>query len=154
MITVRPAISDDCAAVQAIYELGVSGAAWLPESAKQNTIFADVAGGEVVYVAEVGVVVGFVSVQPSDSFVHHLYVHPDARRKAVGQALLNSLRPWLPQPWRLKCVRENIGALKFYLRNGWTEVGLGESEQGSFVVLTFHQSPNPSYMDSPSKARN
>jgi hypothetical protein len=69
--------------VQTIYELSVSGATWLPESAKQNSVFADVSRGEVVYVAEVGVgvVVGFVSVQPSDLFVHHLYVHPDAREK-------------------------------------------------------------------------
>ncbi|MBC3877706.1 GNAT family N-acetyltransferase [Undibacterium sp. FT79W] len=144
MIAVRSATADDCAAVQTIYELSLLEASWLPASAKQNTAFAGVSHGEVIHVAEAnaGVVAGFVSVQTGDSFVHHLYVHPDARGLGVGQALLNSLQVWLPQPWQLKCVRKNVGALRFYLRAGWEEVGSGESEHGAFVVLSFRQSPN------------
>lgn len=146
MISVRPAKTDDSFAVQAIYEQSILEAGWLPESAKQNAAFADVSSGEVIYVAtaDAGAVVGFVSVQPGDPFIHHLYVHPDARGRSVGQALLNSLQTWLPQPWRLKCIRKNRGALKFYLRGGWIEVGSGESEHGAFVILSLHQSPNPS----------
>jgi GNAT superfamily N-acetyltransferase len=147
MISVRPATTGDSFAVQAIYERSISEAAWLPESAKQNVAFADVSIGEVIFVAtaDADAVDGFVSVQPNDSFIHHLYVRPDARGNFVGQALLNSLQAWLPQPWRLKCVRENAGALKFYFRGGWSEVGSGESEHGAFVILSFHQSPNRSF---------
>jgi GNAT superfamily N-acetyltransferase len=141
--TIRSATAGDSVAVQAIYELSIADAAWLSDSAKESISFAEVSRGEVIYVAEDagGNVVGFVSVQRTDSFIHHLYVRPEARGKAVGRELLNSLRSWLPQPWRLKCVRENVVALKFYRRNGWEEVGSGASAHGSFVILAFQQSP-------------
>lgn len=141
MISVRHFAAGDALAVQAIYERSISEATWLPESAKRNTTLADASGGEIICVAtaDAGAVVGFVSVYRNDSFVHHLYVHPDARGQTVGQALLDSLQDWLPQPWRLKCVRKNAGALRFYLRGGWNEIGSGTSEQGAFAILAFHR---------------
>jgi GNAT superfamily N-acetyltransferase len=144
MVTIRPATAADFGVMQTIYARSISEATWLPESAKHSPVFADVSVGELVYVAVTAsdVVIGLVSVQLADSFIHHLYVHPDARGGSVGRALLASLNTWLPQPWRLKCVHQNSEALKFYRRGGWDEVGSGESEHGSFVVLSFHQSPN------------
>ncbi len=99
--------------------------------------------GEIVHVATSpsGEVVGFISVQPSESFVHHLYVHHEARGKGVGRQLLLSLQPWLSTPWRLKCVRANRRALAFYIRFGWREVATGESEHGSYAVLESQPSP-------------
>lgn len=145
MFTIRPATSNDDTALQAIYALSIAEATWLPVAAKQSPIFADVSHGEMVYLAatEVGVVLGFVSVQIADPFIHHLYVHPDARGMSIGSALLDSLQTWLPQPWRLKCVSQNFGALRFYRRGGWQELGSGESEHGSFILLSFDQSNNP-----------
>lgn len=142
-ICVRPATTSDRPAIQAIFELSVSEALWLPAAAKQNAVFANVSQGEVIHVAEIeaGVIAGLVSVQTADPFIHHLYVHPAARGRSVGQALLNSLRAWLPQPWRLKCVRQNVGALQFYRRCGWEEAGSGQSEHGDFLILSFRQSP-------------
>ncbi|QNN55748.1 GNAT family N-acetyltransferase [Diaphorobacter ruginosibacter] len=139
MVTIRPATAADVGALQTIYARSISEAVWLPERAKISPVFADASIGELVHVAVSAsdVVVGLVSVYVADSFIHHLYVHPDARRSSVGQALLASLGAWLPRPWRLKCVLQNSEALRFYRRGGWSEVDFGESEHGPFVVLSF-----------------
>lgn len=144
MITIRPATPDDAAALQALYALNITEADWLPEPAKQAPVFADVSRDELVHLAvgDAGQVLGFSSVQTAGSFIHHLHVHPDARGRGVGQALLDALQTWLPQPWRLKCVRKNVGALRFYRRGGWEELGAGESEHGPFLVLGWAQSQN------------
>lgn len=145
MFTIRLATPDDDIALQAIYALNIVEATWLPMTAKQSPIFADVSHGEVVHLAETeaGVVLGFISVQVTDPFIHHLYVHPDARGMSVGRTLLDSLQTWLPQPWRLKCVSQNFSALRFYHRYGWRELGSGESKHDSFILLSFDQSNHP-----------
>lgn len=146
MVTVRQATATDLNAMQVIYSRSIAEADWLPPSAKLKPVFADVSVGERVHVAVAssGAVVGLVSVQEPESFIHHLYVHPDARRDSVGTALLASLTAWLPMPWRLKCVRQNLGALGFYLTRGWCEVGSGASDHGPYAVLSFHQGPSQS----------
>jgi GNAT superfamily N-acetyltransferase len=142
MYEVRPAKAIDAQAVQRIYADCISTADWLPEQARAAVDFAQSSIGELVHVAtrSSGEVVGFISVLAFESFVHHLYVHHDARRKGVGRQLLLSLQPWLATPWRLKCVRANHHALAFYIRFGWCEVGAGESEHGAYAVLEL--SPN------------
>ena len=137
MIDVRPATSADTDAVQRIYAASVGTAEWLPEHAHLATDFGAVSVGEVVHVAATnsGEVLGFVSVQPDASFVHHLFVRADVQGQGIGRRLLASLEPWLPVPWRLKCVRANQPALAFYAELGWREVASGESEHGPYAVL-------------------
>lgn len=137
MIDVRPATSADTDAVQRIYAASVGKAEWLPEHARLATDFGAASEGEVVHVAATngGEVLGFVSVQPEASFVHHLFVRADAQSQGIGRRLLVSLEPWLPVPWRLKCVRANQPALAFYGELGWREVASGESEHGAYAVL-------------------
>lgn len=137
MLTIRPATPEDAAALQSLYAEAITTADWLPDSARQSPCFADVSVNEVIHVAvrDDGQLLGLVSVQVGDPFIHHLYVAPMAQRQGVGQQLLASLQPWLPKPWRLKCVSLNTRALAFYARAGWREVGAGESEHGAYVVL-------------------
>ena len=137
MSDVRLATSADAHAVQRIYAALVGKAEWLPEQARLITDFSQASVGEVVHVAATncGEVLGFVSVQPDASFVHHLFVRADSQRQGIGRLLLASLEPWLATPWRLKCVRANRTALAFYAGLGWCEVGSGESEHGPYVVL-------------------
>jgi GNAT superfamily N-acetyltransferase len=142
MHKVRPFIAADAPAVQRIYEMCISTAEWLPERARKAVDFARASVGERVHVATApdGEVVGFISVQPSRAFVHHLYIHPDARCKGVGRQLLLSLEPRL---WRLKCVRANARAIAFYLRFGWREIEAGESEHGAYALLEWRRSNGP-----------
>lgn len=139
MIAIRPATTDDAADLQALYADCIAEAAWLPAPAKRDPILAEVSVGEVLHVAETVAegVVGFVSVQPAEAFIHHLYVHPAARGRSVGRALLGSLQAWLPRPWRLKCVSRNVDALRFYRRLGWEALEAGESAHGSYLLLGF-----------------
>lgn len=139
MLAIRPATGRDAVAIQEIYATCVSGADWLPAAARAAVDFAQVSVGETVHVAVTpdGDIQGFVSVQVQQPFIHHLYVRPGARAKGVGRQLLASLRPWLPTPWQLKCVRANLQALAFYRRLGWQEVGAGAAEHGPYVVLAW-----------------
>jgi GNAT superfamily N-acetyltransferase len=137
LLNIRPASPEDAPALQALYAEAITNADWLPDSARQSPCFADVSLNEVVHVAvdDNGQLLGLVSVQVRDPFIHHLYVAAQARSQGVGQQLLAALEPWLPKPWRLKCVSLNTRALAFYARAGWREVGVGDSEHGAYVVL-------------------
>lgn len=139
MIALRPATPDDAAALQALYAHCMAEAAWLPESAKRDPILAEVTVGEVLHLAETAAdgVVGFVSVQVADAFIHHLYVAPASRGRRVGRSLLDALQAWLPRPWRLKCVSRNREALGFYRRLGWEALEAGESAHGPYLLLGF-----------------
>ncbi|MGM9482233.1 GNAT family N-acetyltransferase [Roseateles sp. NT4] len=137
MLTIRPASAEDTAALQSLYAEAITNADWLPDSARQSPRFAEVSLNEVVHVAmgDDGRLLGLISVQVADPFIHHLYVAPQARGQGVGQQLLTSLLPWLPKPWRLKCVSLNTRALAFYAKAGWREVGAGASDHGAYKVL-------------------
>jgi len=141
VLSIRPATAQDQAALQSIYARCVVLADWLPPGAKHRPVFAEVSQGEQVQVAlnPSGEIVGFVSVQAADPFIHHLYVRDGDRDRGVGKALLDSLEVWLPQPWHLKCVRHNTAGLRFYRRCGWTEVGAGESEHGPYALLQYRR---------------
>lgn len=119
-VVIRPAVPGDSADLQTIYADSMIGADWLPDATRHSPLFSEVSRGEVIHVAAsaCGRIVGFVSVQPAAPFIHHLYVRADARSVGMGAMLLDSLKAWLPMPWRLKCVRRNTGALAFYARAG------------------------------------
>ena len=155
MYEVRAATTVDAHEVQNIFSMCIANADWLPEQARTSLDFAHSSVGEVVHVAASrdGEVLGFVSVQTTDSFVHHLYVRPGVRSRGVGRLLLSSLEPWLTTPWRLKCVRANRRALTFYIGLGWREVASGESADGPYAVLEW-PSPNTAVnADAPTAAR-
>ncbi len=137
MIHIRPADSSDASALQAIFASCVAEAEWLPSSARQDTDFASVSTDETILVAHSiqNKVLGFVSVQPDCSFIHHLYILPQARGAGVGRALLRALQAQLATPWQLKCVRANHQALGFYHSLGWQEIASGESEHGPYALL-------------------
>ena len=157
-VEVRAATATDASAIQAIFAAGVATADWLPTQARTALDFAHSSANEVVHVAVAhnGEVLGFVSVQPCEAFVHHIYVHADAQRRGVGRLLLASLESWLRVPWRLKCVRANQRACAFYIALGWREVATGESEHGPYVVLEWlpmSQRPDSSVARTPKKRR-
>ncbi len=79
--------------------------------------------GEHLLVAELDdKVVGFVSLDLPDNFIHCLFVHPDYSRKGVGTALVDASIQKMNPPLRLKCVSKNDKALLFYKKKGWVQV--------------------------------
>jgi len=136
MFRVRPFEEKDRQQLAAIYRECRTEATWLRTPVMEPDFSRDTEG-EVLLVA-VGSddqPEGFVSVWEADRFIHHLYVRAGSRQKGIGTQLLESLRPRLPMPWRLKCVRANDGALAFYLRQGWLEISSGVGEDGPYAVL-------------------
>ena len=136
MFRVRPLEEKDKPALAAIYRECRTEATWLSKTA-ETPDFARDTEGELLLVAVDGddQPKGFISVWEPDAFIHHLYVRTGSRHKGIGRLLLDALRPRLPKPWRLKCVRANHEALAFYLRHGWSEVSTGEGEDGPHAVL-------------------
>ncbi|WP_374356821.1 N-acetyltransferase family protein [Chitinimonas sp.] len=136
-LTIRAAEPGDGPALQAIFAACISQADWLPACARLQTDFAAVSQGETIWVAVAadGSICGLVAIQLHDAYLHHLFVAPTAQGQGIGRALLQSLRGWLAPPWQLKCVRANRLAMRFYLANGWQEIGAGESEHGAYALL-------------------
>jgi GNAT superfamily N-acetyltransferase len=137
VIAVRPALPADRAALSSLYQRCRMLAEWMPASERARGDFDRDTHGETVFVAmgEDGELDGFVAVWEPDSFIHHLYVRPEARRQGVASALLDALAGHFALPWRLKCVRLNTVALDFYSKRGWKEVGAGKGVQGHYAVL-------------------
>jgi GNAT superfamily N-acetyltransferase len=136
-IDVRPFVESDRLALELIYRDCRLEAAWLPPAVRDRSNFTRDTEGEALLVA-VGnnnEPEGFISVWEPESFIHHLYVRSSARRRGVGERLLNSLNGRIPKPWRMKCVCANTEAFKFYLKRGWKQVSSGTSEDGPFATL-------------------
>lgn len=65
------------------------------------------------------------------SWIDQLYVLPGWTGKGVGSKLLQHAHSQLPQPIHLYTFQENVGARRFYERNGYkaTEFTSGESNE-------------------------
>jgi GNAT superfamily N-acetyltransferase len=137
VVDVRPFVEGDSLALEVIYRDCRMEAAWLPPEVRERSNFARDTEGEALLVAVGGTdePEGFISVWVPESFIHHLYVRSSARRRGVGERLLNSLNGRIPKPWRVKCLRANAEAFRFYLKRGWTEVSSGTSEDGPFATM-------------------
>lgn len=130
----------DTRALQGLIDEVYRNATWLPASANRSVDITLATKGErtMVAVNRAGRIIGLVSVYEADSFIHHLYVAASTHRQGVGVALLDSLKPWLAYPWRLKCVCANTPALAFYAARGWVVEEEGNGEEGPYFQLIKH----------------
>jgi GNAT superfamily N-acetyltransferase len=78
---------------------------------------------------------GFVSWWPPENFIHNLFVHVDYQRCGVGRALLKACLDNLGRPSQLKCVQQNVNALAFYKRLGWSVIAEGMAVEGPYFLL-------------------
>lgn len=95
---------------------------------------------EKCYILECqGVVTGFISVYPPQSFVHHLYIAKEFQGKGFGKALVDFAGNKFDNPLSLKCERINTEALNFYEKTGWKFFNEGSDFDGSgYILLTLN----------------
>lgn len=137
MVTIRLATSADSDELQTLFERFVGGADWLPAGSAKDTDFMKATDGERVYVAvsQEGYLVGTLTVWQPEAFIHFLFVDSQYQGQGIGTQLLESLAPWLPFPWKLKCLATNRRALEFYRRRGWKKLETSLDAQGTYFLL-------------------
>ncbi|MCA8902803.1 MAG: GNAT family N-acetyltransferase [Hyphomonas sp.] len=64
-------------------------------------------------------VIGFLTLQPGEAYVDHLFVHEDWRFCGVARGLLEVARDTACQPLTLDVDTQNFGARKAYESLGW-----------------------------------
>lgn len=116
---------------------------WQPEDRFRLDDYDDCVDGEEVLVAEVDGgsggdvrVVGFISVDVPERFIHNLFIDPAWHGQGIGSALLKEALALLQGSAELTCAARNAAARAFYERNGWTPVPrAGWNEEAEPLVL-------------------
>jgi GNAT superfamily N-acetyltransferase len=124
---IRPAASNDIDTIADVFVASFGGLTFLPKlHADEETrrwIREEMVPGHQVWVAEEGGrVVGFAALH--DDLLGHLYVHPEAQSRGIGTALLGLVKAERPSGFRLWTFQRNVGARRFYERNGCRVVRL------------------------------
>ena len=124
-------------ALRALYMVSrTSTFTWLDSSSYQLTDFDADTTDEAIYLAVTGdKVLGFISVDEADNFIHHLFVADDVQGMGVGSKLLGMLTELNGRPRILKCLVKNEKAMQFYFSKGFVEVGKGTGVVGDYLVL-------------------
>jgi len=136
-VVIRPFIENDKDALRQVYlESRQDTFTWLDPGSLRLSDFDRDTTGEAIWVAERhGSIIGFVSVDEEDTFIHNLFVMTRWLGHGVGSQLLATALASIGSPARLKCVAENARAMSFYQARGWQKVGEGVSEDGKYYVL-------------------
>ncbi|AYN66374.1 N-acetyltransferase [Euzebyella marina] len=120
------------------YEVRKTNFTWLPEEFLKLSSFDKDTEGESILVAKVNnEIVGFASIWSQDNFLHHLYVSNKFQGLGIGTRLLNHIIENSSADLTLKCLKNNHGALNFYLKNGWESISEGQSEEGDFILFKY-----------------
>lgn len=91
--------------------------------------------GETIQIARIsGIAVGFVSIWSQDNFVHHLYIRPQYQSRGIGTMLLRKCQDRFGLPLRLKCLKSNLEACKYYENAGWIEESEDVGPDGPYIA--------------------
>ena len=139
MLTIREKTETDLDALRSLFlRVRLSTFLWLDTSEYKLSDFDEETKGELVLVAAYQEnVIGFISLWPPESFIHHLYVDEKHQRRGTGKALLSKAVQVLESPVTLKCLDRNLKAIKFYKEVGFFDTGTGSSAEGPYTVLQF-----------------
>lgn len=134
---IRPFLATDTEALRRVYlESRQETFTWLSPASMRLLDFDRDTASESIWVAELeGMLVGFVSVDEDDNFIHNLFVATPWLGHGIGSRLLDTSMVSIGRPARLKCLVENTRAITFYQAKGWQQVGEGVSDDGSYHVL-------------------
>ncbi|MDQ2104019.1 GNAT family N-acetyltransferase [Azospirillum isscasi] len=142
-ISIRFATADDGPRCADIFLHGRRNAfSWQPEDRFGLDDYYDCVDGEEVLVAEAGagLVVGFLSVDVADRFIHNLFIDPLWRGRGIGSALLREALALLHGSAELACASRNAAARAFYEHNGWTPVPAADPEGDAEPLVVYRKS--------------
>lgn len=142
MINIREVRPNDWGALQKLFlESRRQTYTWAAVDGFQLTDLDRETRDERILVAEdqASEIIGFISMQDHENFIHHLYVESLHQSRGVGRALLMSLPNWPNATYRLKCLRQNHQAMSFYENCGFIAVDSGVAEHGKFVLFEHRQ---------------
>ena len=135
-LVIRPFTQADGPACAKIYDRAWhQGHPYAPMKMDLAAFETNTAGERVLVAEDAGRIVGFVSLYEPESFVHHLFVHPDAQGRGIGRALLAEAVRLAGGRASLKCQTRNSRSMAFYRNLGWTEDESGESHIGPWVRM-------------------
>ena len=75
-------------------------------------------------------IIGFLTMQPQDAYIDHIFVHEDWRFCGVGRGLLAVAREAAEQPLTLDVDTQNFGARKAYEALGWHVIAAAGEDTG------------------------
>jgi ribosomal protein S18 acetylase RimI-like enzyme len=121
-LQVIPATADDAGALARIFIAARSRMRYLPAlgatQATMTRVFTRrIAQGGVLVAWWAGRAVGFG--QLADGYVTYLYIDPACQGRGIGTRLLESLKAMSAQELRLWVFEANVGAIRWYEREGF-----------------------------------
>lgn len=135
-ISLRLATSADIPFLLMVFNDARADARCFASPAATAEQFAELTDGETIVVADAGdEVVGFASVWPPETFLHHLYVASGWQRQGIGMALLEWCLREFGDTLSLKCNLSNSMGQEFYRCRGWVCCDVGEGDEGPWVRL-------------------
>jgi len=144
-VILRPATASDAGSIAKTMRAALSSFDWMPvlHTPDEDLAFISdhVLPHQRVFVAEAdGVLVGFIAVR--DAWVNQLYLLPAWTGKGIGQRLLTDATAGMERV-KLYCFQANVGARRFYERNGFVAEAFGDgsnNEEGLPDILYVRQS--------------
>ena len=123
-VILRPADPADAPALSEVFGAARAQMTYLPvlHSPEEDTRFfaAVVDEARVEVAVGDGAVIGFAAVRAG--WLEHLYVHPAAQRRGLGNRLIDWAQGASPEGLDLWVFAQNTGAQALYLARGWREV--------------------------------
>ncbi|MDO8269069.1 MAG: GNAT family N-acetyltransferase [Candidatus Levybacteria bacterium] len=121
MIIISIADLSDADQIFDIFEKARGEMKYLPDihTSEETHVFVTslVISGGVLVAKEKGRVAGFIHAK--DGWVNHLYIDPAFQNQGVGKVLLEEVKEQNPEGLYLWVFEENLGAIKFYEREGF-----------------------------------
>lgn len=136
-ITILEASQNDLPALREIFlTTRMETFSWVKDADYKLEDFDKETEEEYILVAHVDdEVAGFISVWLPDSFIHHLFIKSSLHGLGIGKKLLDQTIKKLASTVRLKCLVNNVSAIRFYTNYGFAEIERGSSADGDYILF-------------------